>query len=122
MTKNQGYHSSWAKLLIHTVFLFYMNVKRLTFCRWFLNFTHDNQEVMGRIYFSDEPQFDLSVYVNLQIYRIRSAVNPHKYHETSLHPEKIGAWCSTMSCKHRVGGIKKKKSSLLLFMSVPVVY
>ncbi|GFU50756.1 putative DD41D transposase [Trichonephila clavipes] len=47
-----------------------------------------------QILFSDEAHFYLNGYVNEQNCRIWSEANPQVYVETSLHPEKLTAWCA----------------------------
>lgn len=77
--------------------------KRIDYCQWF-NENLRNDEVLNLSFFSDEAWFHLSGYVNSQNYRIWSAENPHVYHETQLHPVKIGVWVG-MSRRRIIGPI-----------------
>lgn len=59
---------------------------------------------MDLTFFSDEAWFHLSGYVNSQNYRTWSTENPHVFHETTLHPIKIGVWIA-MSRRRIIGPI-----------------
>lgn len=74
--------------------------RRVEYCHWFnQNLRNDILDVS---FFSDEAWFHLSGYVNSQNFRIWSAENPHAFHETSLHPIKIGVWIA-MSRRRIIG-------------------
>jgi hypothetical protein len=53
--------------------------KRLQYCRWFKHFIPGDN-----VLYTDEAWFHLSGYVNSQNSRIRSAENPHTFHERPL--------------------------------------
>lgn len=77
--------------------------KRVEYCQWF-NLNLRNDDMLDITFFSDEAWFHLSGYVNSQNFRIWSAENPHVFHETQLHPIKIGVWIA-MSRRRIVGPI-----------------
>jgi hypothetical protein len=55
-------------------------------------------------FFTDEAYFLLSGYINSQNSCAWCAHNPHAFHESPLHDEKIGVWVG-MSHRHIVGPI-----------------
>lgn len=65
--------------------------KRVNFCRWF-NAHQRADEILDLSFYTDEAWFHLTGYVNSQNYRTWSAVNPHIFRETNLHPVKVGVW------------------------------
>ena len=77
--------------------------KRLAYCRWFDNFIQTQGEgILDDTFYSDEAWFHLSGYVNSQNSRYWASENPHQYHETPLHSQKIGVWCA-MSRRRIIG-------------------
>jgi hypothetical protein len=52
-------------------------------------------------FFTDEAYFHLLGYINSQNSRVRCAHNPHVFHESPLHDEKIGVWVG-ISCRRIV--------------------
>lgn len=65
--------------------------QRINYCNWFNNNLQDDN-ILDRVFFSDEAWFHLSGYVNSQNFRTWASENPHNYSETSLHPIKVGIW------------------------------
>jgi hypothetical protein len=67
-------------------------VKRLQYCRWFTHFIQGGTDIL--VFYSDEAWFHLSGYVNSHNSRIRSAENPHTFHERPLHSLKVSVRCA----------------------------
>ncbi|GFV02856.1 uncharacterized protein TNCV_3609851 [Trichonephila clavipes] len=67
---------------------------RRRFVEWAQNEIAVVPDFHKQILFSDEAHFCLNGYVNKQNCRIWSEANPQVYVETSLHPEKLTAWCA----------------------------
>jgi hypothetical protein len=61
----------------------------------------NNTEAICDILFSDEAWFHLRSYMNSQNSRLCSSENSNAYHETPLHPVKIGAWCAVPRLSYR---------------------
>jgi hypothetical protein len=82
--------------------------KRKEYCEWFLDFIKE-EGVLDLTFFSDEAWFHLSGYINSQNSRICGTTNPHRFIESSLHPQKIGVWCA-ISRKRIIGPIFFEKT------------
>ena len=78
--------------------------KRISYCRWFVNFLDNDPTRLDNVYFSDEAWFQLDGYVNNQNFRMWCSENPHCYKEAPLHSQKIGVWCA-VSRKKIIGPI-----------------
>ena len=79
--------------------------KRSFFCNWFKTLIEKNgDDLMDKIFFSDEAWFNLSGFVNSQNSRIWATQNPNAICEAPLHSEKIGVWCA-LSRKRIIGPI-----------------
>lgn len=52
------------------------------------------QVVINNLWMTDEAWFHLSGYVNAQNTRTWASENPHMFHESPLHPAKIGVWAA----------------------------
>ena len=81
------------------------SAKRLAYCKWFLDFLdHEGEDILKITFFTDKAYFHLSWYINSQNSHVWCAHNPHVFHESPLHDEKIGIWVG-MSCRRIVGPI-----------------
>ncbi|KAJ8884434.1 hypothetical protein PR048_016291 [Dryococelus australis] len=69
-------------------------LKHVTYCRWFMEHVTPGGEELDDWYWSDEAWFHLDGYVNAQNSRYWSTDKPHRLHESPLHAQKIGVWCS----------------------------
>ena len=69
-------------------------VKRVTYCRWFMEHVTPDGEELDDWYWSDEAWFHLDGYVNSQNSRYWLTDNPHVLHESPLHAQKLGVWCA----------------------------
>jgi hypothetical protein len=69
------------------------SAKRVAYCKWFLDFLdHEGKDILDVTFFTDEAYFHLSGYINGQNFRVWRAYNPHAFHESPLHDEKISVW------------------------------
>jgi hypothetical protein len=68
--------------------------RRTHFRNWFLQAVHDGILDPKLTCFTDEAWFHLSWYINAQINRYWSSINPKQTFEVSLHDQKIGVWCA----------------------------
>jgi hypothetical protein len=67
------------------------NEKRIRYCRWFQQFTaNNNEDILDVTIFTDEAWFHLNGYINSQNSRIWSAHNPHCLQQTTLHRQEVG--------------------------------
>jgi len=81
------------------------SAKLVAYCKWFLDFLdHEGEDILDVTFFTDEAYFHLSGYISSQNTRVSCAHNPHAFHESPRHDEKIGVWVG-MSCRHIVGSI-----------------
>ena len=78
--------------------------QRRQFCEWLFNEITMNGLNMDLFLISDESWFHLSGYVNSQNNRFWAAENPHYFHETPLHAQKVGVWCA-VSARRIIGPI-----------------
>ncbi|EFA13024.1 hypothetical protein TcasGA2_TC011490 [Tribolium castaneum] len=62
--------------------------RRLQYCQWFLNNIANNNEVLEKIFFTDEAWFHLSGYTNSQNMRNCATEHFHEALEEPLHLEK----------------------------------
>ncbi len=70
------------------------HTKLLTFSTWFEHFIRDHCDVLDATFFTNETWFQLTGYVDAQNFHMWSSTNAHTHQETSLHPLKIGVWCT----------------------------
>ncbi len=70
--------------------------RRVKFRSWLFCYTRGLCTILDYIYFSDEAWFTLDGFINSQNYIVWSAKNPHTYHTTLLHQQKIGAWTAIL--------------------------
>jgi len=69
------------------------SAKRVTYCEWFLDFfDHEREDILDVTFFTDKAYFHLSGFINSQNSCVWCAHNPHAFHETLLHDEKIDVW------------------------------
>lgn len=66
---------------------------RLDFARWMI----DNEDVIEKIWFSDESHFYLNTAVNKQNCRVWGKEKPNFYIEKPLHDEKVTVWAAMSS-------------------------
>jgi hypothetical protein len=79
------------------------SAKQVAYCKWFLDFLdHEGEDILDVTFFTDEAYFYLSGYINSQNSCVWCAHNPHAFHESLLHDEKIGVWVG-MSRRRIVG-------------------
>ena len=65
---------------------------RMIFYDWLTAVNEDNPSFLNTCFWSGEAWFHLSGYMTSQNSRCWSSDNPHQFTETSLHPQKVGAW------------------------------
>ena len=63
---------------------------------------HEGEDILDVTFFTDEAYCHLSGFINTQKSQFWCAQNPHAFHESPLHNEKIGVWVG-MSRRHVVG-------------------
>jgi hypothetical protein len=69
------------------------SAKWVAFCKWGLDFLgREGEDILNVTFFTDEAYFHLSGYTNSQKSHVWCAHNPHAFHESPLHDEKIGVW------------------------------
>jgi len=69
------------------------SAKRVAYCKWFLDFLdRDGEDILDITFFTDEAYFHLSEYINSQNSHVWCVHNPHGFHESPQHDEKIGVW------------------------------
>jgi hypothetical protein len=64
----------------------------MRYCQWFRKFVRNGVDILENVFFFDEAWFNLSGYVNSQIFRFWSSENPLLFHKVPLHSQKIGCW------------------------------
>ena len=69
-------------------------IKRVRYCNWLLHVVERDPDILKVTWFTDEAWFHLSGYVNSQNTRVWASENPHVFHESPLHSEKVGVWCA----------------------------
>ena len=79
------------------------SAKRVVYCKWFLDFLdREGEDILDVTFFTDEAYFHSLEYINSQNSSVWCAHNPHVFHESPLHDEKIGVWVG-MSRRRMVG-------------------
>jgi hypothetical protein len=69
------------------------SAKRVAYCEWFLDFLdREGEDILDVTFFTDEAYFHLLGYINSQNSGVWCAHNPHAFHESPLHDEKMGVW------------------------------
>jgi transposase len=82
------------------------SAKRVVYCEWFLDFLdHEGEDTFDVTFFTDEAYFHLLGYINSQNSHVWCAYNPHAFHKSLLHDEKIGDVWVGMSRRRIVGPI-----------------
>jgi len=67
------------------------SAKRVAYCKWFLDFLDlEGEDILDVTFFTDEAYFHVSGYINSQNSRVWCEHNPHAFHDSPLHYEKIG--------------------------------
>jgi hypothetical protein len=88
------------------------SAKRVAYCKWFLDFLDcEGEGILDVTFFTDEAYFHLSGYISSQNSCVWCAHNPHAFHESPLHDEKIGVWVEMLR-KRIVGPIFFSDSQL----------
>jgi len=72
-------------------------VNRSRFSLEFLDLINQDEDIVNRLWMSDEAHFHLSGYVNKQNFRFWSDVNPRELHQQPLHSAKVTVWCAMSS-------------------------
>lgn len=72
-------------------------VSRSRFSLEFLDLINEDEDIVNRLWMSDEAHFHLSGYVNKQNFRFWSDVNPRELHQQPLHSKKVTVWCAMSS-------------------------
>jgi hypothetical protein len=67
---------------------------RIHFCSWFLQSVIEGEIDPQLTFFSDEAQFHLQGYINMQNNHHWSSQNPYLTHKVPLHPVKVGVRCA----------------------------
>jgi hypothetical protein len=62
-----------------------------------LQLINQKHELVNNLWMSDEAHFQLSVFVNKQIFRYWSATNPTELHTRPLRSSKVTVWCAISS-------------------------
>ncbi|XP_039275893.1 leucine-rich repeat serine/threonine-protein kinase 1-like [Nilaparvata lugens] len=111
-------------------------VSRSRFSLEFLDLINEDEDIVNRLWMSDEAHFHLSGYVNKQNFRFWSDVNPRELHQQPLHSKKLlshhNVWSRSVEVteqilhpEHDASEDCSQLSSLNLahnqFTSVPVV-
>ena len=99
------------------------SAKRVAYCKWFLDFLGlEGEGILDVTFFTDEAYFHLLGYISSQNSRVWCAHNPHAFHESPLHGEKIGVWVG-MSRRRIVGPIFSRRlstpNSTVTIMCIP---
>ncbi|KAG1653194.1 R3H domain-containing protein 2 [Nymphon striatum] len=67
--------------------------RRMEYCEWFNNFiAYNREDILDVTFFTDGAWFHLSGYINSQNSRLWCSENPHSFHESPLHSQKVGVW------------------------------
>ena len=72
-------------------------VVRLQFCNVMLQKINDDEELVHKLWMSDEAHFHLSGFVNKQNFRYWAQENPMQLHQRPLHSQKVTVWCAMSS-------------------------
>ena len=84
------------------------SAKRVACCKWFLDFIDcEGEDILDITFFTDESYFHLSECINNQNSCVWCAHNPHVFHESPLHDEKIDVW---------VGMLRRRRVRPIFFL------
>jgi len=85
------------------------SAKEVAYCKWFLDFVDcEGEDILDVTFFTDEEYFHLSGYIDRQNSSFGCAHNPHAFHESPMHDQKIGVWVG-MSRRHKVRPICSRR-------------